>query len=415
MLTEGDRSIAELTTRSTQHAVLNDAVNTVSDSGPAGQDYVLTATVRTTEPNVSGALRAREVTEDGAQSYQSSFWLTDEEWQTVQLELTTTRDNAALDVNVVAWNLRTGANLQVEDVSVIPVSGSTPGQGPEPDPGTAPNECNGAPPDRTEFGASVYTVGMTTAEAINQLDQEFGEVPALRIFSADLPRAWDHDQAEFYLGRTLVTSFRPPPSEINSGQHDDYFREWFANAPDDQLIYWSYFHEPEPRIRDGVFTEAEYKQAWSRLAGLADEACNSNLFATLVLTGWTAQPEAERELSTYDAGPDVIDVIAFDPYNGIYDPDRDYYISPEDKLGPIVEMMQSEGHDRPWAIAELGSRLIPGDSGAGRAQWLTDMGQYAIDNDAAFVTYFQSTRGANWRLDDTPSRAAWQELINDEQ
>ena len=113
----------------------------------------------------------------------------------------------------------------------------------------------------------------------------------------------------------------------------------------------------------------------------------------------------------YDAGPDVVDVVAFDPYNAIFNPSATTYTPAEELLGPLVEMMKTEGHDRPWGIAEIGSRLVPGDSGRARAEWLTDIGEYALANDAAFVTYYHSTRGANWRLDDRPSRAAWQELI----
>lgn len=474
IITDEGHPVAELTTDTRETVALNDRINTVSDTGPTGQEYVLTARVRTTTPIVNGALRVREVTENGATSHQTSFWLPHTDWQTVQLSITTTRANSWLDVNLVAWHLQTGQNLRVDHVSIkhtgsaptprpipeptppgpsqeqspapeqepvqeptpvpetetdtdsttktwpAPESAPEPAPQPQPDPDAVPGNvpgstgdtCTGQLPDSTEFGASVYTVGLTTGEAIAELDEAFGHVPALRVFSQGMPRAWDDGQAEHLLGRTLVTSFRAHPSEINAGQHDAYLRHWFANAPDNQVIYWSYFHEPESQIRDGVFTEQEYKHAWTRIAQIADEACKPNMFSTLILTGWTAQPEAGRSLSTYDAGPDVVDVVAFDPYNGVYELDRAYYISAEEKLGPIVEMMQVEGGDRPWGIAELGSRVIPGDDGTGRAAWLMEMGEYIIANNGVFVTYFQSTRDGNWRLDDEPSREAWRELIS---
>lgn len=406
--TQGGNHIAILTTGTENHAVLNDHVNTVTDTGTAGQDYVVTARLRTATPNVNGALRIREVTPQGALAHQSSFWLPNTEWHKVKLKITTTHANTWLDVNIVAWQLRAEQDLQVDFVSMQHLDTTS---APLAEPITEHGACGGTPPGTTEFGASVYTVGQTTQEVVDELDKAFGHVPVLRIFNQGLPRAWDHEQAEAFLGRTVVTSFRAHPSEINSGQHDNYIRNWFATAPDDQIIYWSYFHEPEPRIRDGVFTEVEYKQAWTRLAQLAAEACKPNMFSTLILTGWTAQPTADRSLSTYDAGPDVIDVVAFDPYNAVYDPAPSSYISPDELLGPIGDMMESEGQGRPWAIAELGSRLVPGDRGQGRARWLTDIGKYVIDNDGLFVTYFQSTEDGNWRLDDPPSRAAWQAMI----
>ncbi|MGB3763731.1 MAG: hypothetical protein WA966_10950, partial [Ornithinimicrobium sp.] len=39
--------------------------------------------------------------------------------------------------------------------------------------------------------------------------------------------------------------------------------------------------------------------------------------------------------------------------------------------------------------------------------WSCALGGYAETHGAKFVLYFQSTRGANWRLDDPASRRAW--------
>ncbi|HLR97150.1 MAG TPA: hypothetical protein VK053_21695, partial [Jiangellaceae bacterium] len=135
VVTEGGTSVAELTSTAEQHAVLNDAVNTVADTGAAGQEYVVTARVRTTTPAVSGALRVREVTQDNAIAHQSSFWLPNTDWHTVELNLTTSRDNAWLDLNVVAWNLETDQNLQVDMVSMVEGGSATPpAPAPKPDP-----------------------------------------------------------------------------------------------------------------------------------------------------------------------------------------------------------------------------------------------------------------------------------------
>lgn len=270
--------------------------------------------------------------------------------------------------------------------------------------------CDPIYPDDTSFGSSISTAGIRAEDSLAQVDAAFGRVPIVRAFDPGMPLAWDEPRNRILQGRDIVTSFRPPPSEVLSGVHDDFFRRWFAEAPTDVHVYWSYIHEPEPLIAEGAFTREEYFEAWSHLRELADEACNHKMHPTLILTGFTASND-ERDYRRFDPGPEVVDVIAWDPYNGVYEPERDYYESAESLLDPILDVMAADG--RRWGIAEVGSRVVPGDDGTGRAAWLAEIAQYAQTSDALFVTYFQSTRGANWRLDDGPSRAIWSGVVEE--
>ena len=65
-------------------------------------------------------------------------------------------------------------------------------------------------------------------------------------------------------------------------------------------------------------------------------------------------------------------------------------------------------------IAELGSLLSSTDStGQGRATWLTQVGQYLRERDAAFVAYFDTNgKGTDYRLLDKPSIDAWRLLVS---
>lgn len=400
--------IAQLNTRTTGHAVLNDQPNTVQGANQ-GSTYKLTAKVRTTTPDVKGALRIREVSNGQVNSSETSFTLSGTQWQTVTLEVTTVYPQSNLDVNLVAWNLPAGKNLQIESLSMTPhTQGSTPPIAPPTTP--PPSSCDVAPPADTIFGASISSSGgLNAAESLADLDRRFGTVPVVRHFSTGLPFAWDSSRADLLEDRTIVMSFKAHPTEITSGQLDSFFRDWFASAPEDQIIYWSYFHEPENNINKGEFTAAQYRAAWSRLGQLADEVCKPNMFSTLILTEWTMNPSSKRDYRSYDAGPEVIDVLAFDPYNGASDPNRNYYRDPADLLGNISSKMAADG--RPWGIAETGSRLVPGDAGAGRAAWLRGMADYLIAHDALFVTYFQSTSDGEWRLLDAPSINAWKSYV----
>jgi hypothetical protein len=248
--------------------------------------------------------------------------------------------------------------------------------------------------------------GRSPSMTLADLDALFGlRLEALRLFDPDLPASWNSARAASTAGRTLIVSFRPMPQDVLAGKYDRELRTFFANAPSNQTIYWSYIHEPEPLIDKGTFTADQYRRAWQRIAGFANEACKANLHPTLILTGWTSSPASKRDWRTYYAGDDVVQVLAWDPYNGVHEPDRTYYASAESMFGDIVRIARESG--KPFGIAETGSRLIPGDDGRGRAAWLTSVGDYLRANGAAFVTYFQSTRDANWLLEDQYSRAAW--------
>lgn len=395
---QGDSPVAYLTTSSTGHAVLNDSPNAVQNT-TAGTSYTATARVRTSSPDVNGALRIREVGDGQVTSSETSFSLSDTDWQTVTLEMTTVHPGSHLDLNLVAWNLPSDSNLQVDSVSLKRTVAAVP-----------PNQCDVPPPNRTLFGASISSSGgLSAEESLADIDNRFTRVPVVRHFSSNLPFTWDSRRADLLEDRTVVLSFKVHPTDITSGRHDDFFRSWFAEAPTDQTIYWSYYHEPEDNIARGEFTAAQYRAAWTRLAQMAEEVCKPNLYSTLILMEWTMNPSSGRNYRDYDAGHTAIDVIAFDPYNGASDPGRDYYRDPEDLLGRIASTMAQDG--RPWGIAETGSRLIPGDSGEGRAEWLTGIGNFAIDNGALFVTYFQSTSDGDWRLLDAPSVNVWRGFV----
>lgn len=406
--------VARLTTARQDTGVLNDLDNTV-ESAEAGTDYRVQARVRTTTPGVSGALRIREVTEGEAITHQTRFNLNDDAWQTVDLTLQTSQQGASLDLNILAWDLPAGQELWVDDVS-LQAEGARPGPVPSPPPGDPvpppSDDCEGTVPEGTQFGTSVSTLprGSTFEGVLRDLDDRFGQLPVIRRFATGLPREWAGQEEELTRGRTVVTSFRPSPQSVLTGQHDEYLRQWFENAPDDRYIYWSYIHEPESEIDDGDFTMEHYVDAWEHIAGIADSACKPHMFSTLILSGWTARPESGRDWTEFDAGSEYVDMLSWDPYNQGAEDGRTRYDSAESIYGQIVEIHAQDG--RPFGIAETGSRLVPGDNGSRRATWLNEMANYLEDSGATYVTYFESTKGGDFRLTDEPSRRAWAAIVD---
>jgi beta-mannanase len=173
------------------------------------------------------------------------------------------------------------------------------------------------------------------------------------------------------------------------------------------VTWWTYFHEPENDIDAGAFTAAQFRTAFRHVAALAAQAGNNNLRATLILMGFTTVSPS-RTWTDYYPGADVVDVLGWDVYNhnaanGIA------YTPPADVFGKVVAASLAAG--KPFGIAEIGAPLLPTDPGAGRAAYLRATADYLRSAGAQFVTYFDSTNGGNYVLDDAASVAAWAEQM----
>lgn len=261
----------------------------------------------------------------------------------------------------------------------------------------------------TVFGTSLSSSDGSLSDALATNESLFGHLPIIRQFDPEIPTedAWTR-RLPALGGRSLVTSFRSTPREVLSGVHDDALLEYFRSAPRDFPIFWSYYHEPEPAIDDGLFTADEYRDAWKHLANLVAQLCRNDLYPTLILTGWTADERSERNWRDYYPGDDYISVLAWDPYNSATEVPSSY-APPAEIFAPVIRI--SEEAQKPWGIAETGSALVPGDNGAGRAEWLHDSAAYLKSAGASFVIYFQSTRDGYFKLEDVPSLQAWRHWV----
>lgn len=304
-----------------------------------------------------------------------------------------------------------GTPTQVPEVT--PTTLPSPG-GPTADPTTPPSPSDppaadpgqGVPVGHTQFGSSLGLAdGGTVNARLHSTDDELGRIPVVRIFNAALPVPWS--QREILADRSVVVSFKARPQDVVAGLHDDRLRDWFETAPGGNPVYWTYFHEPEDDIERGAFTAEEFRAAWRHLRGLADQAGNSNLHATLVLMGWTVNRMSDRDWRDYYPGDDVIDVLGWDNYNWGHSNGR--YATPEEIYGRVIEISNQLG--KPWGIAETGTRLLAGDDGTDRAQWLSQVGEFLADRGALWATYFNSTVGGDFRLTDGPSQQAWREFV----
>lgn len=266
------------------------------------------------------------------------------------------------------------------------------------------------PAQTTRFG--VYLSASPTLAADRRREQRrFGPMTVMRLFDPSIPpaNAWERRTKQLR-GMQIATSFRMPPAQVLAGKYDAALRHFFKTAPRNRAIYWSYYHEPEPDILAGKFTEAQYRDAFKRIVTIAGRLCRANLYPTLILTGWTADPASGRDWRTYSPGDDYISVLGWDPYNQAVGVPRSYR-SADAVFGDVVAVSAQAG--KPWAITETGTARTKADpSGKGRAKWLTQIGNYLLDRGPLFVTYFQSRNRGDFELRDRPSVRAYRRLVS---
>ena len=260
------------------------------------------------------------------------------------------------------------------------------------------------PRGRTLAGASLQLQpGETYAQGVARADRTYGPMEMVRVFYPGLPPAWKGSRADV-AGRTTVVSFKAHPRDINAGRHDAQLAAWFAGVNRQRDTYWVYFHEPEDDVENGSYTAADYRSAWRRLAGLAARAGNPRLYPTLVLMCYTLNPQSGRNWRDFYPGDDVIAVLGWDCYN--FSGRNGSYASPESIFARSAEVSRSVG--KPFGYAEMGSQLVPGDSGAARAAWLRAVGAYYAQINPVWAAYFDVKLDIEYRLLDAPSQQAWQ-------
>jgi len=162
------------------------------------------------------------------------------------------------------------------------------------------------------------------------------------------------------------------------------------------------FHvEPETDI--GVYgTAADYVAAYRHLVQRFTAQGATNV-------SWVWQTEGySSHYAQYAAlypGDDVIDWIAWDPYNW-YTCHSNSWQSFAQVVQPFYSWLQANGHaNKPFMLGEYGSPEA-GDGGTAKRQWFLDalkvMKAGQFPNLKALV-YFDSSRDCSWRIDTSPT------------
>lgn len=389
--------------------VLNDQKNTVA-STTAGTPYTMTAWVKVSRPGVIAEIKAREVGPTQTFAHKTGVKTTGTEWLKLSMSFTAKWSKSALDLNITFLGAQKSQQVYIDSVSLTHGTGSSTVQPPASGDAPAQGECSQLPLGGTKFGVALdINQSQNFGAAYDSAVRAYGTPEMIRVFNPGAPSNWN--AAATAKGADLSVSFKIAPRDVLSGANDSKLRAWFRAAPKNVHIYWTYFHEPEDDIERGAFTAKDYRAAWQRIVSISREVCQPNLHPTLILMGWTVDPLSGRKFTDYYPGSSYIDVLAWDPYNP-WPPQNTGYRSPAAIFGGIVSTSKAQG--KAFAIAETGSILMGTDTGAKRAAWLSDTAKYLEDQNALFVSYFDTVdagRGFDFRLRDSASKAAWRTAI----
>ena len=261
----------------------------------------------------------------------------------------------------------------------------------------------------TLFGVSIrQNAGETYAQAVTGREVEYGTLDIIRVFYSGNPGAWTDPKLS--VNRAVNVSFKADADTVNSGALDATYRAWFAAAPTNRSIWWTYFHEPEDDIAEGAFTASAYRTAWQRIWRISREpgVAMSNVKSALVLMDYTADGRSGRTWTDYYPGSSYVDLISWDVYQ-FNEKDattgNDESMAEHQQRRPTLAITRQAG--KPYAISELGY-----DDPATRPAWLRETASWARDNNAVFIAYFDADgRLGDHRLLDGGSQAAWRSAV----
>jgi hypothetical protein len=394
----GERSAQMSTTQDTRMA-LRDRPDTVRNT-TAGARYTTRVWVKAPRPGVTAVLRVREIARSRelrerkvVSVTRNRIWLADTGWHKLVVR-SRPAGGHQLAISVIAADAKAGQSLLVDDLAVRARSAGK-------------HRGTSAAAGRTLVGTSVMQrSGESWTTAVARQDRTLGRSSILRVFYPGLPQAWPGRAGQ--INRNVVVSFKANPKDVVSGRYDSRLRSWFAQAPHDRKIFWSYYHEPEDNIAAGQFTAAQYRAAWTHLKSLADKAHNPKLRSTLILMAYSLKKSSGRNWRSYYPGSSVIDVLGWDAYN--VGAGSRKYLSPKDIYQLPARVSRAAG--KPFGFAEWGSLRLAGDDGSRRAAWIGASSRYIAKTGAQFSTYFDSTVGGDYRLTDSRSQQAIRNAIS---
>jgi hypothetical protein len=284
---------------------------------------------------------------------------------------------------------------------------------------------------KTLFGCAVTPYpgsGRNWAQEVAAHFADCGVPRIVRSYDGGQPATWDNKSSaqgseipyNWGNGTGSWHSIKPDVVKLASGQLDKWAEEYVESIPvtgvPRLLTVW---HEPESKIKSGLFTARDWKRAVHRFGRIVRQVNHPDvrygpIFMSKFTLG-TASYHVPAILASDSTDLwEICDFVGWDPYNESTKGDEPPNLNPSYYLDDLVKFTKSTG--LPMAVGETGFIPDPRFSNE-RPEWLTRFADYAEANSFLAACYFDASVGNHWWLrifpDGTRDQAsidAWSEV-----
>ena len=262
------------------------------------------------------------------------------------------------------------------------------------------------PPMRPVSGPPPTRWGMADHGALAADQATYGSFGVFRLYYRGLPTTWD--RVVGFDGTDIVASFHDSPARVLSGRDDATFARWFASAPADKEVTWSWDHEYDAAARRHRLDTEAYRAGWRHLITLAHRV-SPRLRDTLILTAFTFNHGPADGWRQFYPGP-AVDSISVDGYSW----NREHLTTPDAIFARAIAAADSVG--KPFGVAEVGA-LAPQNQPDVLAGWIYCLHDYLDVHHALFVSWFNVNVAGrdvwgSWRLTQQAPIAALRDVLH---
>ncbi|WP_020579996.1 hypothetical protein [Actinopolymorpha alba] len=275
------------------------------------------------------------------------------------------------------------------------------------------------------YGAAVTPypgTGRTYAQEVAQHNVDCGhEMKMLRTYDSGRPLYWTTRSGSSstipatpgWETRASWHSMKPDAEDMAAGALDAWATAYLNSIPITGVPrFLTIWHEPESKVRDGVFTASTWKNACYRFGQIVRSVGHPDvtygpIFASkFTLTNATYHVPA---IMASNSTPlfSVSDFVGWNPYHeassfGTYNP---ALYTPEYYFDDINAWMNSNAPDIPMAFGETGFVPNPSDVNA-RADWLNAVATWVETHQLLACCYFDASVSTPWWLRRTAASTA---------
>lgn len=201
-------------------------------------------------------------------------------------------------------------------------------------------------------------------------DLQFGPLTIRRSYqpaAAGMPASWAACNAGVDVGkRASCWSGKPTMSSVANGSLDGQILSFLRSIPKTHVAFVSIWHEPDGKIKDGVFSLSTYKTGFARFCSLVQQVKGEgwpHLYTVQIVTTWSGtNPTPGTTYADMWPGDGLVDVFGLDGYSHVG--------SKASLWGPGVDFAKAKGI--PWCVPEIGY----GNTGTQDVSWMNDQIQY---------------------------------------